>query len=71
MSIERWVPKLKQEQCSEGLTLRMWTDKDGDYVLYVDHINEIDTLKNRIRELEHNLRENGIDFAVAEIEVKE
>ncbi|MFA5323356.1 MAG: DUF551 domain-containing protein [Smithella sp.] len=36
--IERWTPKLKQEDCSEGLTLRMWTDKDGDYVLYTDHL---------------------------------
>ena len=28
--IERWTPKLKKEQCMDGLTLRMWTDKDGD-----------------------------------------
>jgi predicted RNase H-like nuclease (RuvC/YqgF family) len=36
--IERWTPKIKQEQCAEGMTLRMWTDKDGDYILYADHL---------------------------------
>ena len=36
--IERWTPKIKQEQCTEGMTLRMWTDKDGEYVLYTDHL---------------------------------
>jgi cell shape-determining protein MreC len=38
--MERWTPKLKQEQCLPGFTLRMWTDKDGEYVLYTDHIAE-------------------------------
>ena len=39
-NMERWTPKLKQEQCLPGFTLRMWTDKDGEYVLYTDHIAE-------------------------------
>ena len=39
--MERWTPKLKQEQCLPGFTLRMWTDKDGEYVLYTDHLAEI------------------------------
>lgn len=63
--IERWTPKLKKEQCMDGLTLRMWTDKDGDYVLYKDYLK----LELRIKELEHNLTENGIDFTVKEAEL--
>ena len=39
--IERWIPKLKKDQCLPGLTLRMWTDKEGEYILYTDHIASI------------------------------
>jgi hypothetical protein len=39
--IERWTPKIKQEQCTEGMTLRMWTDKEGEYVLYTDHVKAV------------------------------
>jgi len=59
--MERWTPKLKQEQCLPGLTLRMWTDKDGEYVLYADaqaelaeKDKEIEGLKKSYRELENN-----------------
>jgi hypothetical protein len=39
--VERWTPKIKQEQCTEGMTVRMWTDKEGEYVLYADHIKAV------------------------------
>ena len=48
--IERLTPKLKQEQCSEGLILRMWTDKEGDYVLFSDYQKEISSLKSQLAE---------------------
>ncbi len=40
--IERWTPKIKSEHCGDGMTLRMWTDKEGDYVLYMDHRKEVE-----------------------------
>ncbi len=40
--IERWTPKIKKEQCSEGMTLRMWTDKEGEYILYSDHVKAVE-----------------------------
>lgn len=35
--IERWTPKIKKSLTTEGMELRMWTDKDGEYVLYKDY----------------------------------
>jgi hypothetical protein len=38
--IERWTPKIKPSLTGDGNELRMWTDKEGDYVLYTDYIKK-------------------------------
>jgi len=43
--IERWTPKIKQKQCSERMTFGMWTDKDGEYVLYTDYIKAVEAAR--------------------------
>jgi hypothetical protein len=59
--IERWTPKIKQEQCTEGMTLRMWTDKEGDYVLYSDYLKEINNLKDQILNMQDSSGEPDAD----------
>ncbi|MFA5322815.1 MAG: hypothetical protein WC373_09095 [Smithella sp.] len=54
MSIERWTPKIKKSLTGPDMELRMWTDKDGDYVLYKDLAAlraENDQLRSDKREL--------------------
>jgi len=76
--IERWTPKLKQEACSEGLTLRMWTDKDGDYVLLSDHLaatqekdKEVARVTQKWKEANDDLGEQlRDDFGLAETILK-
>ena len=54
MSIERWTPKIKKSLTGPDMELRMWTDKDGDYVLYKDLAalrEENDQLRSDKREL--------------------
>ena len=50
--IERWIPKLKKDQCLPGLTLRMWTDKEGEYILYTDHLAVVAEKDAEIERLE-------------------
>lgn len=54
--IERWIPKLKKDQCLPGLTLRMWTDKEGEYILYTDHIAAIAEKDKEIERLKAELK---------------
>jgi hypothetical protein len=61
MGIERWTPKIKQEQCSDGMTLRMWTDKEGDYVLYVDYLKIEKEVKRLREENEKNIHKTLCD----------
>jgi hypothetical protein len=53
--IERWIPKLKKDQCLPGLTLRMWTDKEGEYILYIDHLAAITEKDREIERLQTNI----------------
>ena len=56
--IERWIPKIKQEvgALNTGLTLRMWTDPEGYYVLYSDHKAALAEKEKELAELLEKVR---------------
>jgi len=47
--IERWTPKIKPS-LTGGNELRMWTDKEGDYVLYTDYITRENIILEAVKE---------------------
>jgi len=67
--IERWTPKIKQEQVSEGMTLRMWTDKDGEYVLHTDFIERVKKLEGWLKYLWKHYWYRGDDLPETEKEI--